>query len=482
MEVIIMKKLFKGSVTLVLSLLLLCSCFSVCAVEVKGKQHFDYGSYVLLGDSVASGWSDVEDRGNTSFHRIEGSYGAILADELQVKEYHPMACIGFRTVEMRYIFEEDYEPDRFLFKSIEDEIMEEKMPLMREAVKNADLITLNIGGNDWGSYVGWHIEEAVAEMSGTENFVEEALEYLEGTVNFSVETINTLIGMADLFKCVPELVQVLPDALREGFTRYLENWNYMIEDIYALNPDVTLVVIGMFDTSLQDETMDSEADTSVTLPEVDIGMNIGQTIVDLANIPMRDGAEEYGYIFVEPVGTLCEEQHPSYAGHRHIADMILEALPDASFPYTDLEEGSAEYNVAQKLYTKGLMYGVSDTEFAPEAPVTRGQLADVFYRVAGTPETEYSLADTDAASAAWTAEKGVISADENGNFAPDGEVSYFELAQIMFRFAQTDLSGISGFIKGISLFFRIIAQNLFTVSSSAVRIDAAAYIVSYCGF
>ncbi|MBQ9913681.1 MAG: S-layer homology domain-containing protein [Clostridia bacterium] len=476
-----MKKLMKRSLALILTLAFICSGFSVCAVEVNGKQHLDYGSYVLLGDSVASGWSDVEDRGNTSFHRIEGSYGALLADDLQVKEYHPMACIGFRTVEMRYIFEEDYEPDRFIFKSIEDEIMEEKMPLMREAVKNADLITLNIGGNDWGSYVGWHIEEAVAEMSGTENFVEAALGYLEGTVNFSVETIETLVGMADLFKCVPELVQILPGALREGFARYLRNWNYMIEDIYALNPDVTLVVIGMFDTALQDETMKDSENAGVSLPSVDIGINIGQTIVDLANIPMRDGAEKYGYIFVEPVGTLCEKQHPSYAGHRHIADMILEALPDAAFPYTDIEKGTKEYSVAQKLYNKGFMYGVSDTEFAPDAALTKGGLADVLYAVAGAPETDSAPLDTASPSAAWTAEKGIMTVDENGNFSAGSEVSYFEFAKIMFRFAQTDLSGIKGFIKGISLFFSVIIQNIFNISGAISRIDAATYIVNYCG-
>ena len=52
-----------------------------------------------------------------------------------------------------------------------------------------------------------------------------------------------------------QIIQVLPGALEEGLARYKENWNIMIEDIYALNPDVTLVVVGMFDTTVQDETM-----------------------------------------------------------------------------------------------------------------------------------------------------------------------------------------------------------------------------------
>ena len=54
-----MKKLLKKSFALILTLLLICGSFSVSAAEVNGKNHFDYGSYVLLGDSVASGWSDL---------------------------------------------------------------------------------------------------------------------------------------------------------------------------------------------------------------------------------------------------------------------------------------------------------------------------------------------------------------------------------------------------------------------------------------
>ena len=106
-----MKKLLKKSLAIVLTMLFFCNSFSASAIVVGGKNHFEYGSYVLLGDSVASGWSDIEDR-DTCFTRVEGSYGAVLADDLGLTDsYHPMACIGFRTLEMRYMFEDDYEGD-----------------------------------------------------------------------------------------------------------------------------------------------------------------------------------------------------------------------------------------------------------------------------------------------------------------------------------------------------------------------------------
>ncbi len=63
-------------------------------------------------------------------------------------------------------------------------------------------------------------------------------------------------------------------------------------------------------------------------------------VVDMANKPMKEGAEKYGYIFVDTTGTTCDTYHPNAAGHRHIADRILDALPDANFPFTDVASDS----------------------------------------------------------------------------------------------------------------------------------------------
>ena len=50
---------------------------------------------------------------------------------------------------------------------------------------------------------------------------------------------------------MPELVRVLPKALKYGLENFFENRNYVIEDILALNPDVKLLVIGMFEAALK---------------------------------------------------------------------------------------------------------------------------------------------------------------------------------------------------------------------------------------
>ncbi len=400
-----MKKFIKKSLACLLALLMMSGVFTCFAADsVYEKAYEDYGSYVLLGDSVASGWSDVVEK-ETRFVRVEGSFGAYVADDLGV-EYYPMACVGFRTVDLRYIFEDDYEADRFLFYSIDDDEMEWRIPLIREAVANAGLVSLTVGGNDWGSYVGWHIYEEMDKFQAkNEAFMAEAKAYLE-SAGTDADMVESLIDLASLFGVLPDLVSVLPAALKAGFESFFENWNYVIEDIYALNPDVTLVVTGMFDNMVQDqETADANEAAAIKL-------SVSQMIVDYANTPMIEGAEKYGYIYVDTTGTVCEQNHPSAEGHRYIADKILEALPDANFPYEDVSTNAKEYKAIEYLWANGIMNGISDTEFGYGQLLTKGQLAETINNACGSElmdassDKNASLLDTAIAAFRMVANSG----------------------------------------------------------------------------
>ena len=437
-----MKRLIKISMAVMLILTLVLSCTAISfAAE---KKYYDYSSYVLLGDSVASGWSDVEDR-ETRFVRVEGSYGAHVADDLGVDVYHPMACIGFRTTELRYIFEEDFEPDRFLYYSIDKELMDTvHAPAMRKAVAEADLVTLNVGGNDWGSYVGWHVYEEMDKFEDVnEEFFTQARAYLENA-DIEEDTIDAIIDIAALTGSLPKLIEVLPKALEEGFRMFYENWNYVIEDIYALNPDVTLVVIGMFDNGVQDQETADKNEAAL------LKLSLGQAIVDIANKPMKESADKYGYIYVDPVGTVCEKQHPSYEGHRHIADLILAALPDATFPYTDVDVKSSSYKAIETMHLKGIMNGVSETEFAPDAALTKAQLSAALNKISG------------AENAAGT----------NGN------VNRINMATSLLSAAFGE--GLGKAVKTIGLAVKLIINNgKFDLSATVTRGDGAAILYDY---
>lgn len=449
-----MKKLIKKSLAVLLSLMLISGSM-VCLASAADLKNLDYNSYVLLGDSIASGWSDVMDI-ESRFTRVPGSYGDLVAKDLGISDenYYPMACIGFRTVEMRYILEEDYEPDRFLYYSIDKTLMDEVYaPAMIEAITNTDLITLNIGGNDWGSFLGWHVFEEM-DKAGVENeeFFTKARKLLEDS-GTTENTIDAIIDIASLCGALPDLIKVLPKALDTGLKNFFINWNYMIEDIYALNPDVTLLVIGMFDNSLQDP--DSEY---VTVKEEDpataeLKATVGQTIIDFANTPMVEGANKYGYIFVDTTGTLCEEHHPSLTpngGHRFIANKIIEALPTAEFPFTDVDKTSKDFTAIEYLTRKGIMEGVTETTFAPDEKITSAQLEKALFKLTG----EADLAKKS-----------------------DSNVSRINLAFAVYRASSVLNTGFMGFVKSVSLLFSVAFEKGANIAAKVTRAETASAIM-----
>ena len=381
-----MKKTLRSFLAVVLVLAMLSS-FGVC-FAAKEKKHLDYGSYVLLGDSIACGWSDIEEK-DTSFTRVEGSYGAILADTLEV-DYHPRACIGFRTHEIRYLLEEGYEGDRFMFYSIDKDRVDAAKAAIIDEVKNAGLITLNVGGNDWGSFLGWHVFEILDEFDMVNAETLEKARLALEEAGTGLDTINALIDVLTYAGCMGQFAQVLPQALEEGYTNYVNNWNIMIEDILALNPDVTLVVIGMFDSSLQDPVTMAD-DTTEGIQNFATKIEVGKYIVDFANKTMKNAADDYGYIFIDPVGTYCELQHPSNhagaSGHRHIANLILEALPNANFPYTDVKLGDDNYRAIEYMWANDIIPGVDNATFGTEKILTLGQLENAIAALNGAEGT-----------------------------------------------------------------------------------------------
>lgn len=53
-------------------------------------------------------------------------------------------------------------------------------------------------------------------------------------------TIESVVEIAHLAGALPELLETIPAALEYGLSTFYRNWDIMIQDIYDLNPDVTL--------------------------------------------------------------------------------------------------------------------------------------------------------------------------------------------------------------------------------------------------
>ena len=381
-------KTLKRTLAVILALLLLSSSF-VCFAADSGKVYHKYDKYVLLGDSIASGYTDFAYR-NTEFTFAPNSYSDFLAQDLGA-ELVPLACPGFRTLELRYIFEDDYRPqDKYLFNAIPNTpgwMIELMIPDIRREVSEADIITLGIGGNDWGAYLGWVMTEVQDSNKLPDEYIEELRKYLQ-TATFDDNIIAKIVDLAHKMNALDELIEAIPEAVKYGFGTYMENWDHLIQDIYDLNPDVTLVVVGMYS---------SKYSTTKEAPDVVVESEpfkayVEQMIIDYANKPMIESADKFGYIYVDTEGTIVEVSHPNVAGNRFIADRILEALPDARFPYTDVSVKDAEYKAVEYMFLNDIMSGTSATTFSPDEALTKAQLSEALNKINDT----YTVTDSTA--------------------------------------------------------------------------------------
>ena len=121
--------------------------------------------------------------------------------------------------------------------------------------------------------------------------------------------------------------------------------------------------------------------------------------------------------------------------------------PDAvKNPFADVNAGDWFYRDVLFSYEKGLMSGMDAAAFAPYANTTRAQIAVIFYRMEGSPavEGENSFADVVRGSGTawfydavtWAQQNGIMGGYSNSSFAPNDPITREQLAAIFYRYAQ----------------------------------------------
>lgn len=474
-----MKKMIKKVIALVLVLTLISSsfvCFATGLNQEAVKLHRgQYKNYVLLGDSVASGYRDVmsdnDDEYNktyqeTTYCRVPGSYADVLTKAIiEDNTMTAFAGPGFRTIEIRYMLEDDFtETDDYLFHPAQLNAVgyagsEEYRTAYKNAVAKADLITLGVGGNDWGAYLGW----VIADVFEKENVADKYTAMLEKFLaenEMDLSKIEDLVEIAHIAGALPAVVATIPEALSYGLGNFYKNWDIMIQDIYDLNPDVTLMVLGMSDNSLKGNYFDYDGvagePVNGSAEQDETAAAVTSTIVDfimtVGNTPMIEGAKKFGYTYVDTEGTTYVESHPDAAGHIHIANKIIEALPhpDCFEKFDDVRPGHKYYNAVEFVTMNNIMSATSATTFSPDAPLTKGQLAEAMNAVNGTD----NVTDDDA------------------------QVSTVQLADALLNSGtEKDFSDV---IKTLSVSLHVMADNEFDMDAIVSRGAAANYFKMYC--
>lgn len=310
------------AVLMAVAMILSVAAVSSFAYTRNGK---DMKKLVVFGDSIAAGYNlpGYKAYGQYCLQnvRVDGSFGDLVAKDLGFADENVTfyTSPGFRTKELRVFLEDDYDGDfvtqNFIGSlsgnpSYSLEVMKEARPEYQKTIADADIILLEIGFNDtWLTTQG-------------------ALQDYNSTTN---DPVGRLLNS-------PRYLYEFEQGLEDTLIQFGNQFNALVNDIYRLNPDVTLVAVGCYNP-FKDWTVPDGS-----------GIYAGQLMnfmYDNMNNAMKshqnDGVHDFVYVDVPDTEVISDtindllsgnamlseggwDPHPTEAGHRYMANQIEAAL------------------------------------------------------------------------------------------------------------------------------------------------------------
>ena len=141
---------------------------------------------------------------------------------------------------------------------------------------------------------------------------------------------------------------------------------------------------------------------------------------------------ENTYTFIMPDGRVSIDAH-----------FVRVEMPSTSNVFYDVAQGAWYYDAVQYVTQRGIMTGVSDRQFAPNAILSRAQAVQILYALAGGPTVSASndfvdvnRGDWYADAVSWATANGVVSGMGKEMFGPNAPLTREQLALILYHYAQ----------------------------------------------
>ena len=145
----------------------------------------------------------------------------------------------------------------------------------------------------------------------------------------------------------------------------------------------------------------------------------------------------------------------------------ITVVEPAGLPFTDVSTSDWFYGAVKFVYENGLMDGVGNNLFAPNATLNRAMAVTILYRLEGSPDLDgenlgYPFADVDGNAwygdaVYWARCNGIVDGVENNHFDPTGSLTREQMATVLYRYAQykgADVSAsgdLSGFVDSANV-------------------------------
>lgn len=428
---------------------------SSLAFAAGAKDYSGYKVYVSLGDSIAAGIGETN-RDNKFLYRTPGAYPDIIANEIDA-ECIPLCCAGSRTVELRACLEDDYVMPDYVTMTMDQAKVDEIRGAFAPAIKKADLITLNIGANDVATYALLLAKDYAGKLGINIASANSAVSEYEAEGDIT-SAVTSLVSLADKVGAAADMVKAIINGLRIGAERFCENWDAIIRDIYKLNPDVTLMVAGLYNPFNH-----VKLSGSATL---EIGRAL-DGVIDMINSKMQYGsiyACRYIYVDINGIESLFAAKnlnildkgflsdpvldvHPSVKGQAQIAERFIDKIPEkhaCTAPFIDISKLEDEFKAAiEWAYNVGVSIGKDAGLFDPDGCCTRGEIITMLWRAAGCPTPKSSgcaFADVDprsycAKAVEWAYEQGIALGYSKDEFAPSDICTRAQIVTFLSRSA-----------------------------------------------
>ena len=339
----------KKILSLVLCAVLLFSALGVQAFAVNAADYaaLPYHNYCYLGDSISWGYgldpnADNHDKFSVGT-RVTGSFTDIIGSVLEQNNgavVQPAASSGSRLCDYRILLERgmgvenpyDRANDWYGNRHPErTEVLRSMGPEIVSWVREADLITLQLGIND--------LTAALVNALYATGLVD-----LDKIQQLSLSDPSTLADyLTTALTNVCQSPDILGNVIRTFNSEIVEirtNAREVLKDVVALAPEADIVVVG-YHKAVQELRVIGGTDFSV--------------IFDIANaalVSLNDYyaalANEYGNVYyvdapnaaifypegthlidiVKDIKGFLYGVHPDHAGHAYIADRVLDALRD----------------------------------------------------------------------------------------------------------------------------------------------------------
>ena len=277
--------------------------------------------------------------------------------------------------------------------------------------KNATNVTLEIPAN------------SVKEIAGKEGLT-LSVETNAGNVDISNEALNAIAEQIDDGKVLNVAVE----------TKTADDISESAETVSSdalKNASIVEITITSGGTSIRTFGGNS---LSVDVPVNENTHEIGKTYK--VYIISADGSVDTSF-------GKCTEKDGKLSVNvqtKHLSTFVVTDVE--AVPFTDVSEHWAS-DAIEYAYNHSIMQGVSENEFAPDDTMTRAMLVTVLYRLENPTEKANSNSFTDvedgdwyADAVSWAAEKGIVNGVSETEFAPNTDITREQMSAVLYRYAQ----------------------------------------------